>query len=239
MIAIEKKKADSIFPMKQLLFVRHAQSLTNAGGITMERDVVPLTPLGQRQAEELAEALAVRPSKVLVSRLLRAQQSAEPFCTHFGLQPEIWRCLDEFSMIDLKLIAGYTREQRTPVAEAYWAESDPHKRIGVEADTFFEFHARVAEFHSRMHELPTDTVIFGHSTWFSLLVWRLLGHGAEDGPGMARFRRFLLGLPVPNGSVYRLNQAHSGKWSVSFDAALQARIDSVGEPAAFERELMP
>ena len=225
--------------MKQLLFVRHAQSVTNAGGITMERDVVPLTPLGQQQAAELAEALAVRPSKVLVSRLLRAQQSAEPFCAHFGLQPEVWRCLDEFSMIDLKLIAGYTREQRTPVAEAYWAESDPHKRIGVEADTFLEFYARVAEFQSRMHELPSDTVIFGHSTWFSLLVWRLLGHSAEDGPGMARFRRFLLGLPVPNGSVYRLTQADTGKWSVHFDAALQERMDCVGEPAPCEREAMP
>ena len=225
--------------MKQLLFVRHAQSVTNAGGITMERDVVPLTPLGIQQAEELAAALNIKPSRVLVSRLLRAQQSAEPFCAHFGLQPEIWSCLDEFSMIDLKLIAGYTREQRTPVAEGYWAESDPHKRIGVEADTFLEFHARVAEFHSRMHELPDATVIFGHSTWFSLLVWRLLGHSAEDGPGMARFRRFLLGLPVPNGSLYRLNLADTGKWSVYFDASLQERIDSVGEPAGFERELMP
>ncbi len=225
--------------MKQLLFVRHAQSVTNAGGITMERDVVPLTPLGQHQADELAEALNVIPSKILVSGLLRAQQSAEPFCKHFNMQPEVWACLNEFSMIDLKLIAGYTREQRTPVAEAYWAESDPHKRIGIEADTFLEFNARVAEFHSRMHELPNDTVVFGHSTWFSLLVWRLLGHRAEDGPGMARFRRFLLGLPVPNGSVYRLNQASTGKWSVQFDADLQERIDSVGEPAAFERDVMP
>jgi broad specificity phosphatase PhoE len=225
--------------MKQLLFVRHAQSFTNAGGITMERDIVPLTPLGQLQAEELAEALDIVPTRVLVSRLLRAQQSAEPFCVHFGLQPEVWSCLDEFSMIDLKLIAGYTREQRTPVAEAYWAESDPHKRMGVEADTFLEFYARVTKFHSLMHTLPDATVIFGHSTWFSLLVWRLLGHTAEDGPGMARFRRFLLGLPVPNGSVYRMTQAANGEWSVHFDTALQERIDSVGEPAALERELMP
>lgn len=205
----------------------------------MERDVVPLTPLGQMQAEELALALNTRPSKVLVSRLLRARQSAEPFCRHFGLEPEIWSCLDEFSMIDLRLIAGYTREQRTPVAEAYWAESDPHKRIGCDADTFLEFNARVAEFRRHMHELPDATVIFGHSTWFSLLVWQLLGHKAEDGPGMARFRRFLLGLPVPNGSVYRLTQSGNDKWSVHFDAELQARMDCVGEPAGFEREVMP
>lgn len=205
----------------------------------MERDVVPLTPLGRLQAAELAEALDIRPARVLVSRLLRARQSAEPFCAHFGLEAEIWPCLDEFSMIDLSLIAGYTREQRTPIAEAYWAESDPHKRIGADADTFLEFHARVAEFHRRMHELPDATVIFGHSTWFSLLVWRLLGHSAEDGPGMARFRRFLLGLPVPNGSVYRLTQVEHDEWSVHFDARLQERMDCVGEPAAFERELMP
>lgn len=205
----------------------------------MERDVVPLTPLGQLQAKELAEALDVVPSRILVSRLLRAQQSAAPFCAHFGMQPEVWPCLDEFSMIDLKLIAGYTREQRTPVAEAYWAASDPYKRMGTEADTFLEFYDRVAQFHSVMHELPDATVVFGHSTWFSLLVWRLLGHRAEDGPGMSRFRRFLLGLPVPNGSVYRLSQADNGEWSVHFDARLQERMDCVGEPAAYERELMP
>jgi hypothetical protein len=36
-----------------------------------------------------------------------------------------------------------------------------------------------------------------------------------------------------------MTQAANGEWSVHFDTALQERIDSVGEPAALERELMP
>ena len=43
--------------MKKIVFVRHGQSVANAGGVTMEHDEIPLSPLGMRQAALLAPRL--------------------------------------------------------------------------------------------------------------------------------------------------------------------------------------
>ena len=45
------------FPARTITFVRHAQSLSNAGGVTMEHGAIPLTELGHRQAQRLADDL--------------------------------------------------------------------------------------------------------------------------------------------------------------------------------------
>ena len=37
-------------PLRTLYFVRHGQSLANAGGVTMPNAEIPLTDLGQRHA---------------------------------------------------------------------------------------------------------------------------------------------------------------------------------------------
>lgn len=65
--------------MKTLTYIRHGESVSNAGGLTMAHEAVPLSELGHTQARALAQTLGVQPSRVLVSRLVRTHQTAQPF----------------------------------------------------------------------------------------------------------------------------------------------------------------
>ena len=52
--------------MTRIYFVRHGESVANAGGVTMEHAIIPLSPLGVAQAATVAEILDIDPSKRLV-----------------------------------------------------------------------------------------------------------------------------------------------------------------------------
>lgn len=56
--------------------------------------------------------------------------------------------------------------------------------------------------HDELAQLQANTGLFGHGSWFGLLVWKLLGFRAEGAAGMQAFRRFQRGMPMPNCAVY-------------------------------------
>jgi len=197
--------------------VRHGQSLANAGGVTMEHSAIPLSPLGLAQAAALpgafASVVAVPPARVLVSSYVRAVQTALPFCERFGRQAEADPLLHEFSALDANLLQGLLGYERRPLADAYWQAADPALRAGPDAETFFEFDARVDAFAtSTLPLLPDGSVLFGHGIWFALLFWRLMGFAIEGSEDMVAFRRFRQGLPMPNCAVYALENV-DGRWS--------------------------
>jgi len=71
--------------------------------------------------------------------------------------------------------------QRREVVRPLWAEPDPYRRSGPQADTFMEFQERVRRFvDGRLGKLPDGTVIFGHGIWCGMLQWQLEGHQADD-----------------------------------------------------------
>lgn len=214
--------------MKTVTFVRHAQSVANAGGITMPHDAIPLSNLGILQAQELASTLRVKPARVLVSSFVRTHETARPYCERFGVRPEVCPYLDEFSVIDPQLIAGMNGVQRKPFVKEYWKDPDPHRRIGAKADTFSEFGARVLAFVANMDELPDSTVIFGHGIWFGLLTWHLLGYAAHDAEGMRSFRQFQMGFPMPNCGVFTLTRIERGHWGIRANSSIVRRISNVG-----------
>jgi alpha-ribazole phosphatase len=210
--------------MKTLLFVRHAESVANAGGVTMPHSSIPLSNLGQIQARELAVLLDVEPSTVLVSDMTRTHQTAAPFCERFSILPQACSSLDEFSVIDPALIEGLNGQQRKPFVQDYWSDPDPRRRLGANADTFAEFVARVSTFNDQIDELPDSTVIFGHGIWFGMLLWRLLGYSADSADNMKSFRRFQLALPMPNCAVFSLAHIGCKRWSVKANVDLASRV---------------
>lgn len=163
-----------------LYFIRHGESVSNVGGMTMEHGSIPLSDKGKHQAQVVAETLSVVPSQVLVSGLIRSQQTAQPFCDKHQVNYQVNPLLNEVHAISHELIDGMTGEQRSPIAQAYWMEGDVNKRMGEHADTFNEFRERVDGFIGAMVDLPDNTVIFGHGIWFGLLMWRLMGFEAHD-----------------------------------------------------------
>ena len=99
--------------------------------------------------------------------------------------------------------------------------------MGPQGETFDEFEQRVAAFLQQLDGIPDRAVLFTHGIWISMLVWKLLGFAAQDGPGMRAFRQFQLGLPMPNCAVYRLREVVPGIWRVQADETIMRKLAAV------------
>ena len=197
---------------RTIYFIRHGESVSNAGGVTMEHHAIPLSDKGILQAQLVADTLAIKPSQVLTSELIRTQITAQPYCDKHQVNFQINPLLNEIHAVSYELIEGMMGQQRRQIAQQYWSEGDIHKRMGKQADTFTEFRDRVDGFINEMPNLENNTVIFGHGIWFGLLTWKLLGFEVIDNLTMKAFRRFQSGLPLANGIIYRLTCDISGNW---------------------------
>jgi broad specificity phosphatase PhoE len=215
-------------PLRTVYLVRHGQSASNAGGVTMAHADIPLTELGQRQAQALAPLLPPQPARVWCSKFIRTQATAEPYCQRTGMAPVVHPLLHEFDAIDPALIAGMDGAQRRPVAQAFWAAADPHRRMGAVAETYAEFAERVYRFMAtELPTLPDATVLFGHGTWIGMASWLLLGFDPVQDDGMRRFRRFQQELPMANGAVYCVQELAPGQWRVRADASVLRALADV------------
>jgi alpha-ribazole phosphatase len=195
--------------MNTLYFIRHGQSTANAGGITLDNKIIPLSDLGLIQAKKLANeqlnVLPTQPSAVYTSSYLRTQQTAAPYCKAVNIPAKIHPIFHEFTNIDPALLQGMTGDERWPFIKAYWDKADPYQREGVYAETFIEFDARVSEFMNQLHQFENNSVFFGHGLFFSLLIWKNLGFKVNNSASMTAFRHFQLALPMPNCAIYSLN----------------------------------
>ena len=223
--------------MTRIYCVRHGQSVSNAGGVTMEHAAIPLSPLGVAQAAALAELLDIEPSRILTSSYVRALETAAPLCARWQRQAKVHPLLHEFSALDADRLLGMTGVERRPLADAYWAAADPEIRMGPKAETFLEFADRIDAFQLELARLPDRTVLVGHGIWFGLLFWRLMGFAVRNPTGMRAFRRFQLGLPMPNCVVYALEGPHDGRWNVRADEAAVRAISRVNPVNDFHPRL--
>lgn len=203
-----------------ITLVRHGQSVSNAGGVTMPHATIPLTELGHRQASAVVAHLPARPAQLRVSPFTRAQDTARPYSQHTGVPITTDPALHEFETFDSALLQGMTGAQRAPVVDAYWAAANPHRRMGEHAETFAEFDQRVQHFYQHtLPMLPDATVVFGHGMWMACLLWKVLGMTGCDSAAMAAFRRFQLGFPMPNTCVHQLIGTPDGAWRWHIHAA--------------------
>jgi alpha-ribazole phosphatase len=207
-----------------LFLIRHGQSQANAGGVTLENSVVPLTDLGHRQARTLATLLPAAPPAVWSSPFKRSLDPAAPYCARLGVALQIYDGLREFEPLDTLQMHGTSCATREAALTRYWLDADPDGRNGPSAETFREFHERVTRVRNAwLPSLPDGTVIFGHGMWMALLFWQLLGFEQVDHSAVAQFRRFQLGFPMPNTVVYGITQVSPGRWTVAVnEPALRA-----------------
>ena len=211
--------------MRVITFVRHGQSQSNVGGVTMEHHAIPLTDAGQAQARALVELLPQKPSKVLVSPFERAQHTAAPYCAALGLETQTLNELKEFETFDPDLMQDMDGKQRRPLVDEYWSKAEPGLRMGKRAETFTEFAQRVNSFRlETLPQLPDGSVVFGHGMWTALLFWRVMGFTDYDNFAMKGFRRFQLGFPMPNGATYRLQEIASGIWRIKAEENIMRRM---------------
>src|SRR5262245_42062403 len=100
--------------MLTVRFIRHGESLANAGGVTSLTPSIPLTALGRSQAVELSRSFTTSPNLIVTSPYLRAQDTATPTAARFPHVPlEVWP-VQEFTYLALKRCFNTTSEQRQP-----------------------------------------------------------------------------------------------------------------------------
>lgn len=212
-------------PFRTLYLIRHGQSQANAGGVTLENPLVPLTELGELQARAVAPLLPATADTIWSSPFKRALDTAAPYCTRMGRPPAMHDDLREFETVDTLQMSGRSSAEREAVVARYWLNPDPDVRTGPDAETFREFHDRVSRVRRQfLPSLPNGTVIFGHGMWMALLFWQLWGFAKVDPVGMTLFRRFQLGFPTPNAAVYGITLVAPDRWEVRADEAAMRAI---------------
>jgi probable phosphoglycerate mutase len=125
------------------LFIRHAESTTNAGTATTPEELVdpPLTELGKQQAQDLAVTLAgIDLTTIYVSSFQRTALTIEPTAQAFGLTPNVVPEIREWSF-------GSGPLDNSAIGEMFnnWLGGDTSARIaGVpDSESLDELNARV------------------------------------------------------------------------------------------------
>lgn len=194
--------------MKSFYFIRHGQSLANTGAKSMPDSDIPLTALGEQQAQQLLEKwqnLNIIPSKIYHSPLLRAKQTAMIFNQGTGLDITELAELKEFCCLSFDNIRDMLGGERRILADNYWQTATIDSKDGINADSFVEFQSRVTDFLAKVESFSDKSLFFGHGIWIGMLAWQLLGLTAENNADMQKFRQFQTALPMYNTVVYRLN----------------------------------
>lgn len=187
---------------REVWFIRHGESVANAGGRTKETASCPLTEKGFRQAGQLAAALPVTPDFIVHSTYLRAWQTAEPTMQRFRSVPVDEWTVQEVQYLDPVLCVDTTQADRTMMAQDYWQRCEPdYAAPGAESFAFFMERARttVETLSQRREKL---TFVFSHGHFMRAIVWMMLFRpSAIDVAAMQHFRQFMMSYPVPNCSI--------------------------------------
>ena len=138
----------------ELVFIRHGQPEWGCDGLTVQDP--PLTALGLEQADLLGKAFRGRPvDRLLVSPLVRAQQTAAPIVDATGLRPETLPWLAEIASpqwegTPSETVEAIFADARSKPLDAQW-DGLPG------GETFRDFHRRVTDgFAGLLAELGCD-----------------------------------------------------------------------------------
>lgn len=165
--------------MKRVWVFRHAESLSNAGGKTLDPEGIPLTENGRRQARELAWSLVEAPHRLITSPFRRAIETGQPIDARYpAAVNEIWP-IQEFTYLDPATCVGTNWADRKPRIDAYWARLDPRYVDGEGAESFSQLLARARAFLEDLTELTEDlTITVSHGQFMQAT--RLMAQRPEE-----------------------------------------------------------
>jgi broad specificity phosphatase PhoE len=184
----------------RLILVRHGRPDENDAGSPHDP---PLSEDGRRQARAVARLLADEGvTRIVVSPMLRARQTAEPLAARLRLNVEI---MDGWAEAD----RGASRYRSTETLRAEggeaWARflADPIGYLGAEPATFRSGVLAALDHATHSERRASRVVVFTHGLPINVVLAYALG---LDGVA-----RFLVGY----GSVTRLRRHENGRYGVS------------------------
>lgn len=197
-------------PSTTAWLIRHGESAANAGLPVSDFKQIPLTELGQQQAEIFAarfhELSPDPPTLIVRSPYLRARQTAEPFIQRYPEVPiETWP-IYEFTYLDPIVSAGLNEIQRYPLYDRYWNHKDPDYHEANGAESFTQFLNRVRDMFHRLEHLPPGSrvAVFCHGYLMQAVRLLLLFPHRSDQSMMSESRILNQNEPIANTEVLEL-----------------------------------
>jgi probable phosphoglycerate mutase len=195
--------------MKKIWFIRHAESLSNAGFPTDTPHAIGLSEKGMAQAEAVAAQWQTEPDLIVVSRYSRTAYTAVPLCR---LHPQVQ--VVELPVHELTFLApgryiGTTETTRREPARQYWERCDPDYCDGEGAESFCDFCKRIDESLEALRDRTEQRIaVFCHAYVIKAILWRQLHPDTlVTAEYMRGFFDFHLNCVVPNIMVYPFESA--------------------------------
>lgn len=190
--------------MKTLWFIRHAESLSNAGFPTDTPHAIGLSEKGLAEAEALATQWRTDPDLIVVSRYSRTAYTAAPLCRLHPQVPVIELPVHELTFLAPARYIGTTETLRREPARQYWERCDPDYCDGEGAESFRTFCERIDAAVRTLRERPEQRIaVFCHAYVIKAILWRQLHpDAAVTADYMRDFFDFHLRCVVTNVQVY-------------------------------------
>jgi len=157
-----------------IYLIRHAESVGNAGGKTINAKEIPLTEKGFQQSIDLLQRISGKPDLIVVSPYLRAQQTAEPFIKKYpDVHVEIWN-VQEFTFLDANRCDDTTQDERLVIRQEYLVQNDPDFIHGTDAESFNQMLQRVDDMLDKLKNIDKEkfAVIFTHGHFMRAVLAR-------------------------------------------------------------------
>jgi len=189
---------------KTIWFIRHAESLSNAGFPTDTPHAIGLSEKGLAQAEALGVQWQTVPDLIVVSRYARTGFTVEPLRRSMPQVPVLTLPLHELTFLAPARYVGTTENLRREPARQYWERCDPDYCDGEGAESFRAFCARIDESLAMLRQRAEQGIlVVCHGYVIKAILWRQMNPEAEvTADYMRAFYHFHLRCVVPNVMVY-------------------------------------
>lgn len=198
---------------KDVWFIRHGESVSNANLPTTHPAASELTGKGHREAGYVVQAFTKKPDLIVVSPYIRARQTAVPTINRFDPVPVAEWPIEEFSYLHPEKYNGTTGNDRWPDARAYWERMDPLEKEGGEAESFTEMLKRVRAMEDNLWQTSESFIaLFSHGLFLRAFLWMTLTGYREATPAtMERYLNFSRSIPMPNASILKTRFEPDGR----------------------------
>ncbi len=198
--------------MKEIWFIRHAESASNAGFKTSDSATIPITKLGQKQAEEVAKLIDKSPDLIIHSKFLRTLQTAKPTIEKYPDIPIEVLPIHEFDFLARSKCVDLNAEQRKPMVQAYWERNDPEYIDGDGAESFIGFTERIIATLKSL-ELKEERFILVFTHGHVIRAIHQYFDTQKEILDMQKFKEFSKDFMVRNTEIFKTQFSNNG-WSV-------------------------
>lgn len=191
-------------PTVTVWFIRHGESLSNAGHPTLSPEFTGLTSLGMKQAEAITHMFPGSPALIVMSKYRRTQETAQPTIKRFpDARWEVWPDVHEFTYLSWSHSEGTTEQERQRYVDEFWQRNNPLYADGDGSETFIQFMSRISSALERLRYSKKDFIaVFTHGYFMRAVRWYLQNRPTRiDSRSMEEFYKLRSTFDIPNGAI--------------------------------------